>query len=291
MKLNLTSREKRILILFTVFLAIWGMDRYRRWWRPAITMESRHYLIYSTATEEQTRNALEKAEMLYAAYTKQLSFLTLRQDHSKLKLKLYRNRDEFKRCNPRSGWAEAFYSNSCCHQYIDADQPNPYHWMIHEATHQLNRKVAELSLSKWLDEGLADYFGCSRITNETMQLGAIDKNTYPVWWLPLLVLSGNIDQDIRDNNIISLSLILQDKQGPDMDKYFNTYYIHWWSLIHFCFHYNHGQYKSEFQRIIADGGSYKSFIDHIGPPERIQREWYQYLCDLRKGKEGYEHLE
>jgi hypothetical protein len=281
---KLTSREKRMLVLFAIFLAIWSLDRYRRWWRPSLTMESRHYVIESTATEEQTQNVLQKAELLYASYTEQFSFLSLRKDHPKLKLKLYRNRDEFKLCNPRSGWAEAFYSQAGCHQYIDADQPNPYHWMIHEATHQLNREVAGLSLSQWLDEGLADYFGCSRIENETLQLGTIDKNTYPVWWLPLLTLSGDIDRDIRENKIIPLSLILQDKRGPDIDEHFNTYYIHWWSLALFCFHYNHGQYKIGFQQVITEGVSYESFINHIGTPETIQSIWYQYLNDLRRDK-------
>jgi len=34
--------------------------------------------------------------------------------------------------------------------------------MVHEATHQLNNELAQFDLEKWLDEGIADYFGTSQ---------------------------------------------------------------------------------------------------------------------------------
>ena len=40
---------------------------------------------------------------------------------------------------------------------------NPYHWMLHESVHRLNREVAHLQLGKWLGEGLAEYFSTSRL--------------------------------------------------------------------------------------------------------------------------------
>jgi len=138
--------------------------------------------------------------------------LTIKQTDQKLKLKLYKDRDEFKRCN-RVGWAEARYRKPYCHQYIDEDERSPYHWMIHEATHQLNKELAGLSLRTWLDEGLADYFSTSFLGENEIELGKIDIHTYPVWWLGTLDLSGGLEKDIQSDKIIPLDLIPQRHKG------------------------------------------------------------------------------
>ncbi len=62
--------------------------------------------------------------------------------HPKLKMKLFKDREEFRRCNRSCGWAEAFYRTPYCYQYYGADEAHPYHWMMHEATHQLNAEAA-----------------------------------------------------------------------------------------------------------------------------------------------------
>ena len=51
------------------------------------------------------------------------------------------------RVNPNLGWAEAFYREPYCRAYFSDREVNPYHWMLHESVHQLNREVARLKLA------------------------------------------------------------------------------------------------------------------------------------------------
>jgi len=262
-------------IAFTIFAYV------KRPWFHQLQLESVHYICYSTATEAQTQQILNLAEMLYKSYTSFFPNLKIHKK-DKLKLKLYKDRDEFKSYNLTSGWAEAFYKKPYCHQYYSEDEVNPYHWMIHEATHQLNAEVAHWRLEKWLDEGIAEYFSTSTIQNNRLIPGKIDRNTYPIWWLGSMNLSGDLEKDIKATKIIPLNTIITDSGGPHINKYFNLYYIHWWSLTHFLIHYENGRYKGRFLNLVKDGGKLETFEKHIGPVHEIQVQWYPYLQNFAK---------
>ncbi len=271
-----SPKDKRLLILFGICLAI--IAYIKRPWFYNLTLESGHYIAYSTATKEQSEQMLNIAEILYKSYTQKFEDIcNSEKDHPKLKLKIYKNRKEFKSYNMLSGWAEAFYRKPYCQQYYDDTTPNPYHWMIHEATHQLNQEIAGLKLEKWLDEGIASYFSTSKIEENQLKLGFIDHNTYPIWWLSEFQMSGNMQADIDSKKFIPLSCIILNKGGPNINKYFNTYYIHWWSLVHFLYHYEDGMYSSKINNLMREGGTLKSFETNIGPVDKIQQQWYEYL--------------
>ena len=249
-----------------------------RKYNSKLTIETDHYIIYSTANRAQTGLIAETIEGLYAAYTTFFgNMLPANQDQTKLRVKLYRDREEFKRYNRNSSWAEAFYQKPYCHSYYSAGRPNPYHWMIHEGTHQLSNEVAHFKMKEWIDEGLATYFGTSTIKEGKMILGQVDATTYPIWWLPGTSLTGNIEGDLKDGKIIPLRSLITGKGGPDINKEFNLYYIHYWSLTHFLLHYKHGKYLAGYRTVIAERGSLKSFEKGIGALDRIQGEWYEYL--------------
>ena len=229
----LTSREKRILVYFGIFLVVLGWDCLRRRWSPAPAsgFQTEHYVIESSATPEQTREIGQVTEVVYRGYADLAARLQLTiAPHPKLKMKLFKDRDEFRLCNRIRGWAEAFYRRPCCYQYYSADEVHPYHWMMHEATHQLNAEAACLSLPQWLDEGLACYVSTSRIIDGSLHLGRIDTNTYPVWWFDSMTLSGDLEADKGNTRIIPLRAILSGRGGPNIDRHFNLYYLHWWSF-------------------------------------------------------------
>ena len=107
-----------------------------------------------------------------------------------------------------SGIETAFGRKPYCRAYYSDKEMNPYHWMLHEATHQLNAEVAQLSLAKWLDEGLADYFGTSRIRDGKLMVGQIDPQTYPVWWIDDLATATNLQACIDNGSVIPLRAII-----------------------------------------------------------------------------------
>ena len=112
--------------------------------------------------------------------------------------------------------------------------------------------------------------------------GQIDGNTYPIWWLDELKLSGDIQKDIASNQIIPLRAIITGRGGPNIDENFNLYYVHWWSLSHFLFQFEGGKYREAYGKVLQAGGSLEAFEKQVGPIERIQGEWYLYLQGKKK---------
>lgn len=279
----LTKREKRLLIYLAIIVSVYLADYIYRYWSPDIVKETDHYKIYSTATAEQTDEIAEVAEILYTGYQQLIGQLQHQvKPHPKLKVKLFKDRGEFRRCNRVRNWAEAFYLKPYCYQYYSAREANPYHWMLHEATHQLNAEAAGLKLAQWLDEGIASYVSTSRIVDGSLRFGEIDLNTYPTWWFGSMSITGNLDMDKKIDSVVPLRAIITGKGGPGVNKWFNFYYLHWWSFAHFLFHYEDGKYVTGLSRLIDEGGSLPAFEEHIGPVEEIESQWYEYIIELRK---------
>ncbi len=254
---RLTGREKRLLILFAMFVAIAAWAYAPRPWSPKILVETEHYAIRSSATEDQTREIGLVAEIVYSGYLRLMGELQRTvQPHPKLGIKLFKDRREFRRCNRVHGWAEAFYRPPYSYQYYSAGESHPYHWRMHEATHQFNDASARRRLAQWLEEGLACYVSTSRIVDNTLHLGEIDTNTYPVWWLDSMELSGDLDADKKNGTVIPLRAIISGQGGPSMNWRFNLYYLHWWSLTHFLMHYENNKYKEDLSRLIAEGADW-----------------------------------
>ncbi len=257
----------------------------------ATRIETTHYAITSTADAAQTQRVADAVESLYAAYAD--VFATHRAPDAaargKLKLTLYAHQAQFKANNRSMPWAEAYYLRPICYAYYAGNESNPYHWMVHEATHQLNAEVSGFPKSKWVDEGLATYFGTSRIESDTSESGAsghgklipgkIDQGAYPIWWLSDSGLTGHLDKDIDAGRWIPIRALITGIDAPDIASNVNRYYIQYWSLSHFLFHGENGRYAAGYKRLIAEGGSLANFERLIGPADRIEDEWYRYLQD------------
>ncbi len=239
-------------------------------------LRTAHYAITSTATRAQTAQVAAAVEHLHDAYSAFFrDAIPPNAGATGLQLVLYRDRAEFQSRSRSSPWAEAYYLQPVCHAYY-ADGANPYHWMLHEATHQLNRELAGFPRAVWIDEGLASYFGASHIENGVLKPGTIDVGAYPIWWLPELALSGDLQDDLRKGSILSLREIITSRRG-DIGRSVNPHYIGYWSLTHFLFEYRDGHYAAAYRQLIARGGSLDDFERLIGPVERVQGEWYAYL--------------
>jgi hypothetical protein len=284
---KLKARDTRFLIYLLVVLGVAAWRFVPRPWNPALTFQAPHHTIFSTATRLQTEDTARALEFLYLAYSNRFHGLQKFQgDHPKLKVKLFKDRREFRRINPGLGWAEAFYREPYCRAYFSAGEINPYHWMLHEAVHQLNHEVAHLKLEKWLEEGLAGYFSTSRMTSDNLALGRIDLNTYPVWWLDELATSADLTENIRNGSVIPLRSIVTNRGGPSMRRNFNLYYLHWWTLTHFLF--ESPKYRERALTLAQRGGGLAAFEQVIGPLDPVQAEWHAYVRRLKGQLSGIE---
>ncbi len=285
---RLTAREKRLLIYLGIFAAILGWDTVRRRWSPDLVQETEHYVVYSTATAEQTEEIGQVAEIVYRGYGQFADWFGREvRPSGRLKIKLFKDREEFRHCNRIRGWAEAFYRRPYCYQYYSAGEMNPYHWMMHEATHQLNAEAARLKLPQWLDEGIACYISTSRIVEDGLALGQIDTNTYPVWWLDLIATTGDLERDRANGTIIPLRQIISGRGGPAIDDRVNLYYLHWWSLVHFLVEGEEGKHRAGFARLLDGRADLVVFEDHVGPVESIEKSWYEHVLGLKQAFRRY----
>ena len=135
------------MLIYLVILGVVAAWKFvPRPWHPSITLETRHHLIYSSAARQDTDETAHTLELLYQTYSNRLGSLeSFQVVHPRLKVRLFKDRREFRRINPNLGWAEAFYREPYCRAYFAAAEINPYHWMLHESVHQLNHEVAHLN--------------------------------------------------------------------------------------------------------------------------------------------------
>lgn len=274
------TRDWRWLCYLLILGGVAAWKFVPRPWTPSITLETPHHVIYSTATRPQTEDTARALGLLYKAYTNKLGkAVPLHQDHPPLKVKLFKDRAEFRWVNPNLGWAEAFYREPYCRAYYSESEVNPYHWMLHESVHQLNHEVAHLKLEKWLEEGLAEYFSTSRLQEHNLAVGHIDFNTYPVWWIAEIATEPELSENLRNGSIIPLRAIITNEGGPSLNRYFNLYYLHWWTLTHFLF--ENGRYRNRVLELIQQGGNLESFEKTVGPVDQVQAEWHASVRRLR----------
>ena len=275
----------RWLIYLAILLGIVAWKYVPRPWKPARTIETQHYIIASTASQTQTEEVGRVVELLYNAYSNRFGSLpTYRHEHPKLKLLLYRDRREFRWVNPDLGWAEAFYRTPYCRAYYSADEVNPYHWMLHEATHQLNREVAQLNLAKWLEEGTAEYFSTSRIQDGQLALGRIDPHTYPVWWMDEIATASDLQANLTNGSVIPLRAIITNTGGPSLNQEFNLYYLHWWTLTHFIF--ENPKYRKSAMELLQRGGGLDAFEQTIGSVNAVEPEWFRHVRLIKSALNG-----
>jgi hypothetical protein len=281
---KLAAREKRIIAYFVVFLAVIAWDVWRRSWTPTAFLDTRHYSIQSSATQRQTEETGIALEVLHDGYVRLLTDIGQTvPGHDRLRVKLFGSRDEFRFCNRVRGWEEGFYRGKCSYQYYSTEAVNPYDSAMHESVHQLNTEAAGLSLPRWLEEGLACYMAAGRIVSNRLNLGDVDTNTYPVWWLEEFGETGDLEADKANGSVIPLKTILADKGGPSMDEAFNRYYVHWWSLVHFLVHADGGRHRGLVSEVVEgkDGAGRA-----IGDIAALEAAWYSHTLALKKSVAG-----
>lgn len=253
-----------------------------------------HFMIESTAGEAETAEVGRAAEALHAAWSgffaAELSAVALsasqapaqqreiRGPHTDrkgtpLRLRLYAGQAEFKARNRSRPWAEAFYLRPVSHAYVARGRGNRHHWMVHELVHQLNTEVLGRLHPRWIEEGLACYFGTSRLADGALRPGEIDPRTYPAWWLADFALGDDAARDARGLRTIPLRAMLTGRDVPPLDDHVNLHYVQHWTLVHYLLHGDGGRHAAGFRRLMATRAGLEEFERLIGPVEAIEPRW------------------
>jgi hypothetical protein len=131
---------------------------------------------------------------------------------------------------------------------------------------------------------LAEYFSTSRLAPDRLEVGRIDPNTYPVWWMDLIATGPDLTGNLRNGSVIPLRCIITDRGGPAMNSHFNLYYLHWWTLTYFVF--ESPQHREHALALVERGGGLDAFEQLIGPVETVQPEWHTYVGRVKAALAG-----
>jgi len=239
-------------------------------------LDTAHYRIASTADPQVTQRVAEAVETLRQAYVTLLPVNVART--APMSLVLYRSREELHRFVAAPSWAEAIYRQPDCHAY-PGEGTNPYHWMLHEAVHQLLVEGSGYRPARWANEGFAAYLGASRIVDGRLRPGTVSDAAYPIWWLRQYRLSGVFDADVEAGQLLPLAELI-DSDAADVAGAINLHYVHYWSFVHFLMHGETGRYREGFLQLLATAGTRSDFERLIGPLPEIQAKWYGHVQGL-----------
>lgn len=242
---------------------------------PAASIRTNHYVIHSSAAIGETTSVAMAVESLYRAFTGEFPNL---QQSGTLHLVLYKDQLEFKRHNRSSPWAEAYYRRPYSFAY-PGDSANAYHWMLHEATHQLVAEAAGYKPRRWLGEGVASYFGTSTLSEGKLDLGRPDPTSYPIWWLTEVGARADSPPTFQGTPLFSLKALLEDT-GPPIAQHVNHYYVAYWSLVHYLFHGDNGIHRESVPALLQRRGEPGAFTQLVGAYDAIEPRWHAHLVGL-----------
>ncbi|MEZ5514305.1 MAG: hypothetical protein R3F58_10595 [Steroidobacteraceae bacterium] len=88
-----------------------------------------------------------------------------------------------------------------------------------------------------------------------------------------------MESDIASGSIIPLRHLIAGT-GPNINQHVNLYYLQYWSLTHFLFHYSEREFAGAARELAKLGGSVADFERLIGPIDEIQTLWYSYFLEM-----------
>ena len=246
---------------------------------PAMASRTPHFLIHSAANPQQTAAVGMAVEALHRSYAMTVG---QRGTAGPFQLVLYRDQVDFKAHNRSSPWAEAYYRRPYAFAY-PGEGDAPHQWMLHEVTHQLLAEASGLSPRRWMNEGMACYFGASRLSGGTLQVGTPDPAGYPVWWLSELRFDSAGRPSLENAPLPTLQQLVEDS-GPPVAAHVNGYYLAWWSLVHFLMEGDGQAHRRQALLLLHRRGDPAAFQQLIGSYAEFEPRWHQHLRALARSQ-------
>lgn len=192
-------------------------------------MRSPHFVVSSNAGEKEARRVADQFEQIRALF--HTAFPNLRVDPAEPVLILAaKNESTMKMLLPEEWQVKGHVHPGGLYQQgedkhyvvlrLDSGGENPYHPLYHEYTHVLlHLNFATLPL--WLDEGLAEFYGNSRLGDRESKVGTIDQSHLYI---------------LGQSTLLPIETLLKVEQGS---SYYNeanqgsVFYAESWALVHY----------------------------------------------------------
>src|SRR6266404_4337277 len=194
-----------------------------------IEVRSPHFVVASNAGEKEARRIADQFEQIRALF--HAAFANLRVDPAQpVVILAAKNENTMKMLLPEEWEVKGHVHPAGLYQQgedkhyvvlqLDSDGDNPFHALYHEYTHALLH-LNFTSLPPWLDEGLSEFYGNSRLGDKESRIGTIDRTH-------LYILS--------QNKLLPIETLLNVEQSS---PYYNeanrasVFYAESWAMVHY----------------------------------------------------------
>ena len=99
-----------------------------------------------------------------------------------------------------------------------------------------------------------------------------------------IATAPDLQASLTNGSVIPLRAIITDRGGPGMNRKFNLYYLHWWTLTHFIF--ENPKYRESAMVLLQRGGGLEAFEQTIGPVAAVEPEWFRHVRRIKAALEG-----
>lgn len=194
-----------------------------------IEVRSPHFVVASNAGEKEARRIADQFEQIRTLF--HTAFAGLRVDPAQPVLILAaKNENTMKMLLPEDWEVKGHVHPAGLYQQgedkhyvilqLDSAGDNPFHALYHEYTHALLH-LNFTGLPLWLDEGLAEFYGNSRLGEKESRIGTIDETHLYI---------------LQQNKLLPIEMLLNVEQSS---PYYNeanqasVFYAESWALVHY----------------------------------------------------------
>ncbi len=194
-----------------------------------IEVRSPHFVVASNAGEREARRIADQFEQIRTLF--HTAFATLRVDPAQpMVILAAKNESTMKMLLPEDWEVKGhvhpagLYEQGEDKHYVvlqlDSAGTNPFHSLYHEYTHaMLHLNFTGLPL--WLDEGLAEFYGNSRLSEKESRIGTIDETHLYI---------------LQQNKLLPIETLLNVEQSSPHYNEANrasVFYAESWALVHY----------------------------------------------------------
>ncbi|MFC1525077.1 DUF1570 domain-containing protein [Planctomycetota bacterium] len=281
-----------------------GADKENLPWERARTKETEHFIVKTNLSVNALNDICFLMECVYLTWQ---DFFGFSEPEKKPNVSVTKNKVDFKKVyrtllgddpSPIRGKFIAeespgnkSHENHLLTYYYRIDKMTTPNTLIHEGLHYVLKLVVsgQSIPPMWLNEGLATYFGSSKVKGKKLVTNLVNPR-----WLPQAKKIINDKTCINLKDFINLS---QSEFGINLD-----YYAEGWSLVYFLFNGQNGKYEQGFQSyieawkkgkivtVINNGNlelqdkvaHLKLFEECMGVPmDQLEEEWKEYILKLK----------
>jgi Flp pilus assembly protein TadD len=212
-----------------------------------IEVRSPHFVVASNAGERDARRIADQFEQIRALF--HMAFANLRVDPGQPVLILAaKNENTMKLLLPEDWEVKGHVHPAGLYQQgedkhyvilrLDSEGANPFHALYHEYTHALLH-LNFSGLPLWLDEGLAEFYGNSRLGEKESRIGTIDETHLYI---------------LQQNKLLPIEMMLNVEQSS---PYYNeanqasVFYAESWALVHYLMMDPEAQQRQLLKKFLA----------------------------------------